>query len=109
VNPAIRLGATVLCLAATAAAAYNVYGDNGEVEKAAESVACGEAGAVACRAQMTRMDRSPFWQTFEFATSKRAAGPLVVQNVTTLNVTVRCTRSAILVGDYACALRSRDQ
>jgi hypothetical protein len=107
VNRSIRHGATILCLAATATAAYNVYSDNGEVEKAAESVACGDAPA--CRAQMTRTDRSPFSQTFEFATSKRATGPIALQNVSALNVTVKCTRSAVLVGDYACALRPHDQ
>jgi hypothetical protein len=38
------------------------------------------------------MERTPLAQTFDFATAKRL-------------VTVRCARSAILVGDYSCELR----
>ena len=38
------------------------------------------------------MERTPIAQTFDFATSKRT-------------VTVRCVRSAFLVGDYGCELR----
>ena len=97
VHRAIRHMATLLCLAATAAAAYNVYGDNGEVEKAAKRTACGDTSAD-CRPETTRTDRSPFAQTFEFVISKR-----------NLPITVRCTRSAILIGDYTCALHPSDR
>jgi hypothetical protein len=101
VNPTLRRIVTFLCIAGSIAAAYNVLADNGDVEKMAEGIACAEpvasakpasAAPGACKPQMTRMDRSPFAQTFEFATSKGTVG-------------VRCARSAVLVGDYACSLR----
>jgi hypothetical protein len=38
------------------------------------------------------MERTPIAQTFEFATGKK-------------QVTVRCARAAVLVGDYACEAR----
>jgi hypothetical protein len=96
VHRAIRHVATLVCLAATAATVYNVYSDNSELEKAAERTACGGTSAD-CRPQMTRTDRSPFAQTFEFVVSKR-----------NLPITVRCARSAILLGDYTCALHPSD-
>jgi len=92
VNRAIRHGATVLCLAASAAAAYNVFSDNTDVEKEAERAACGGDGSAVCHPQMSRSERSPFAQTFELSTSKRT-------------VEVKCARAWILVGDYACTLR----
>jgi hypothetical protein len=94
--------------------AYNVLSDNTDVERLAQEVACGDrtprptdtgqdAGAhpaprarppdpQECRAQKTRMERTPLAQTFDFATAKR-------------QITVRCARSAILLGDYSCELR----
>jgi hypothetical protein len=96
VHRPVRHAATVLCLAATAAAIYNVYSDNSEVEKTAERAAC-ESTLAGCTAQMTRLDRSPFAQTFEFATRKH-----------TSPVTVRCARSWVLMGDYTCKLHPSD-
>jgi hypothetical protein len=101
VNRTFRRVLSFLCIAGSVAAIYNVLGDNGDVEKMAEGTACGEPVAAAnqkpaapsmCRPQMTRMDRSPFAQTFEFATNKGTVG-------------VRCARSAVLLGDYGCSLR----
>jgi hypothetical protein len=80
---------------------YNVMSDNTEVEALAAQVACaGKSpgrGAVAanareCRAQKISLERSPFAQSFELAT-------------TTGNVSVRCVRSFVLVGEYACLIR----
>ncbi|MCC6555213.1 MAG: hypothetical protein IT372_19800 [Polyangiaceae bacterium] len=81
----------VLCVLFSVAAVYNVFADNAEVEQQARAVACGDQGA-SCSPQMTRMERTPFGQTFEFATAKRTVG-------------VRCTRAFVLAGEYSCALR----
>jgi hypothetical protein len=81
----------VLCVAFSAAAVYNVFSDNAEVERKAAAVACGEQGP-SCRAQVTRMERTPFGQTFEMATPKRT-------------VSVKCARAYVMVGEYGCALR----
>ncbi len=83
-------------IAASVLGAYNVLADTPEVERLATEAAC--AGAARkpadgpCNAQKTMMERTPLSQTFTFATPKRS-------------VTVRCARSAVLVGDYACELR----
>jgi hypothetical protein len=87
--------------------AYNVLSDNADVERLAQQVACdavnapprlganpprsGAAPAV-CSASKTMMERTPIAQTFEFATVKK-------------QVRVRCMRSFVLVGDYACEVR----
>jgi len=82
------------CILFTVSAAYNVMADNAEVLGMASSVACKDEGpkCTAQTAQNTRMERTPFAQTFEFVTPKR-------------KVDVRCARAFVLVGDYACALR----
>jgi hypothetical protein len=94
VGRTLRFILSFLCIAGTIAAAYNVLCDNGDVEKMAEVTACGSPPPPGgnCRPQMTRMDRTPFAQTFEFGTGKGTVG-------------VRCARSAVLVGDYGCAIR----
>lgn len=87
----VQLAIFLLCIVFSAAAVYNVFSDNAAVERMASGVACGDQGA-ACSPQMTRLERTPFAQTFEFVTAKRTVG-------------VRCARSFVLVGEYACALR----
>jgi hypothetical protein len=89
-----RAGKTLLflaCILFTVTAAYNVMADNVEVEGMAAGVACGDEKAN-CRPQKTRMERTPFAQTFEFMAAKR-------------KVEVRCVRTLVLIGDYACELR----
>ncbi|MGK4004327.1 hypothetical protein WMF31_16960 [Sorangium sp. So ce1036] len=91
-----------LCVVFSVSAAYNVFSDNAAVERRAALVACGGDGAAGaparraegegCRAQMTRMERTPFGQTFEFTTAKRT-------------VDVRCERAFVLLGEYTCRLR----
>ncbi len=81
----------VLCMVFSVASAFNVFSDNSEVEKMAAAVACGEQGP-SCRAQLTRLERSPFGQTFGMSTPKRT-------------VDVVCRRAALMVGDYSCKLR----
>lgn len=98
----VQLALFVLCVAFSASAVYNVFSDNADVERTAALVACGEdtaAGAPegrrasdGCRARMTRLERTPFGQTFEFTTAKRT-------------VDVRCERAFVLAGEYGCKLR----
>ena len=86
----------LLLIVASAIGVYNVVSDNGEVERLAQEAACGggvgKAAQLGCTARKTMMERTPFAQTFEFATPSK-------------QVTVRCSRSAVLVGDYACERR----
>jgi hypothetical protein len=84
--------------------AYNVFADNADVERMAQQVACdavtppaktpraGAAPAAACSAAKTMMERTPISQTFELAVGNK-------------RVKVRCMRSFVLVGDYACEVR----
>ncbi|KYF66813.1 hypothetical protein [Sorangium cellulosum] len=98
----VQLALFALCVAFSASAAYNVFSDNAAVERTAALVACGEDAAAGapegrrasdgCRAQMTRLERTPFGQTFEFTTAKRT-------------VDVRCERAFVLAGEYRCKLR----
>ncbi|MGK3962406.1 hypothetical protein WMF38_56030 [Sorangium sp. So ce118] len=98
----VQLAIFVLCVAFSASAAYNVFSDNADVERRAALVACGEEAAPGapegrrasdgCRAQVTRLERTPFGQTFEFTTAKRT-------------VDVRCERALVLAGEYGCKLR----
>jgi hypothetical protein len=86
----VQTGIAILCVVVSALGVYNVASDNADVEHMAAGVACG-GDASTCRAQKTMMERTPFAQTFEFATTKKQVG-------------VRCTRAFVLVGDYACVL-----
>lgn len=86
-----QLAGFVLFVLVGVAFAYNVLSDNYAVEQAAKAVACGDQGD-RCNARVTRMERNPFAQTFEIATSKRDVG-------------VKCMRSLVLVGEYGCTLR----
>lgn len=81
----------LLCIGVSGAAFYNVLSDNTEVRAQATAVACekltprcGPGGAA-----ISREDRNPFAQTFEFAPSGA-------------RITVRCARAAVLVGEYSC-------
>jgi hypothetical protein len=63
----------------------NVLGDNADVVAKAKEIACPRP---AC--SMTRMERNPFAQTFEFQSTLGTVG-------------VKCVRSSIFFGDYACS------
>ena len=80
--------ASVLLLLATVIAVYNVYGDNADVVKHAESLACGKAPCV----RLLRAERTPVKQSFTFQTSLR---PPATREV-------RCERALLLVGSFAC-------
>jgi hypothetical protein len=95
----VQLAISGICLVFSVAAVYNVFSGNAEVERMAGLVACASAAPRAggqqaavdagCKAQMTRLERTPFGQTFEFAAAKRAVG-------------VRCERAFVLAGEYTC-------
>jgi hypothetical protein len=75
----------LLCVVVSVSALINVYGDNAEVLKMAKELAC---ESKAC--DVMSVERTPFAQTYElYSTLGR--------------VKIRCARSAVLVGEYACA------
>ncbi len=80
---AAGIGFSVACF-------YNVLGDNTAVVADAKSIACGDLGSD-CNAKITHMMRTPFGQTFQITTPKRA-------------VEVSCRRAAIFVGAWSCEL-----
>lgn len=82
-----RVAFAALALGVAGASVSNVLLDNAEVRALAEATACNKT---ACHGP-TRVERTPFGQTFDFVTK------------THTTVTVRCTRSLILVGAYSCA------
>lgn len=86
----MRAAITVLCLVATTLALYNVYGDNSDVTRLAESSACGGGGCV----RTLRAARTPLSQDFTFQTSLT---PPATQSV-------HCQRSYWLVGTFACSV-----
>ena len=83
----LRIVLVALCLVITVASVVNVFVDNEEVRALAEKTACGK-DAPTCA--MTRMERTPLSQSFEFVSKKETAE-------------VECARSAVLFGAYACA------
>jgi hypothetical protein len=80
---------TVLLLAGTVLAVYNVYGDNTELLQRAENLACGSSSCV----KLLRAERTPLEQSFTFQTS--LAPPRTR--------TVRCVRAMLLVGSFSCS------
>lgn len=101
---AVQLLVFGLCVVFTVGAIVNVFADNTEVEKLAKEVACEGApakpgtkpaasapGDLQCTMSMTRMSRTPFGQSFEFT----GRG---------LTRRIKCTRSAVLFGEYACSV-----
>ena len=85
----IRKALSALLLIATMLAVYNVYGDNAELVKAAESLACGSAPCV----RLLRAERTPVKQSFTFQTS---LSPPETRDVS-------CQRELFLVGSFACS------
>jgi hypothetical protein len=77
-------------LAAVVAAAYNFFTLAPLNEPRAREVVC--AGRPKCGAQMVRLFRNPLWTDIDF-------------RVGASTVTVRCGRSAYLVGTYGCSQR----
>lgn len=77
----------LICVLITVASVMNVMLDNTEVIAKAQEVAC--EGKAKCDMAKTEMLRLPIWQTITFTNGKKTAE-------------VRCTRAAIVVGDYSC-------
>ena len=73
-------------------AAYSFFSaDDQAVEVAARSKACA-GGGPKCHAALARLVKTPLFQDLEFRVGSGA-------------VKVRCTRTAIILGDYRCAIR----
>jgi hypothetical protein len=88
-----------VCLGATALGLANTYGDNADVVKQAERVACGGDN---CSFQKLREERSVLAQKFTFQvqlTEKGKAGK-------NASADVECKRAYVLLGAYACAKTS---
>ena len=83
-----RTALSALLLLATVVAVYNVYGDNAELTKTAEALACGNAPCV----RLLRAERTPVRQSFTFQTS---LSPPKTREVS-------CERAYLLVGSFAC-------
>jgi hypothetical protein len=84
----LRNALSALLLIATVVAVYNVYGDNAELVKTAETMACGDAPCV----RLLRAERTPVKQSFTFQTSLT---PPATREVS-------CERAFLLVGSFAC-------
>jgi hypothetical protein len=81
----------LIILAIVIAGVTNVYADAGPIERLARARVC-ERHAPPCRERLGRVLRTPFFHDMDFTDGGRS-------------VTVRCSRSLIFVGDYACAVR----
>lgn len=83
-----RFAFVLAILAVSVAGLYNVFGDAADLVPMAKKEACpsGLCG-------MTRLDRTPFAQTFTFATPKGET------------IEVSCRRAAVFFGEYGCAKR----
>jgi hypothetical protein len=91
-----------LCIGVTIAGLLNVYGDNQDVVRKAESTAC---GGESCSVTMTRMGRTPFSQSFSFQTQRttqKHAGAAA-------SADVECKREFVFVGEYGCTLQGGSQ
>ncbi len=84
---------SLLFLLATVLAVYNVYGDNSELIKRAEGLACGSSACV----RLLRAERTPIGQSFTFQTS---LSPAVTKDVS-------CARAYLLVGNFSCSSSAR--
>lgn len=69
---------------ASVAGMVNVFSDNADVVAKAKEIGCPRP---VCN--LTRMERTPFAQTFEFQSTLGTIG-------------VKCVRSGIFFGDYGC-------
>jgi hypothetical protein len=87
----VRSALSALLLLATVLAVYNVYGDNAELVKTAEALACGDAPCV----RLLRAERTPVRQSFTFQTQ---LSPPQTRDVS-------CERAYLLVGSFACSPR----
>jgi hypothetical protein len=80
-----------LIIAAVIAGIVNVYADAGPIERMARARVCERHGPP-CKERLGRVLRTPFFHDLDFKDAGR-------------EVTVRCKRSFVLFGEYACAVR----
>jgi hypothetical protein len=86
---------SVLLIGITITGFINVFSDNAEVIKLAQTTAC---GTPTCAYQIVREARNPIMQSFTFQTTlteRRNANQ-------SMTVDVDCHRSLYLVGEYQC-------
>jgi hypothetical protein len=81
----------LIILAIVIAGVTNVYADAGPIERLARARVC-ERHAPPCKERLGRVMRTPFFHDLDFTESGRS-------------VTVRCSRSFVFFGDYACAVK----
>jgi hypothetical protein len=72
------------CVVVSIAGLVNVFSDNADIVAKAKEIGCPRPLCT-----LTRMERSPFAQTFEFQSTVGTIG-------------VKCVRSSIFFGDYSC-------
>jgi hypothetical protein len=72
------------CVVVSVAGMVNVFSDNADTVAKAKEIGCPRP---VCN--LTRMERTPFAQTFEFQSTVGTIG-------------VKCVRSSIFFGDYGC-------
>ncbi len=89
----VRPVLTVALLGLTVLGLVNVYGDNREVQAQAATIAC---GGHECSTQLTRLDRSPIAQTYDFVAAPEGA------KRPSRTVTVRCQPQYLMVGRWIC-------
>jgi hypothetical protein len=73
------------CVVVSIAGLVNVFSDNADIVAKAKEIGCPRPMCT-----LTRMERTPFSQTFEFQSAVGTIG-------------VKCVRAAIFFGEYACA------
>jgi hypothetical protein len=83
---------SLLLLALSLLALYNVYSDNTSVVKRAESLACGSKPCV----RLLRAERTPLSQSFTFQTS---INPVASRDV-------HCEQPFVLFGGFECSATS---
>jgi hypothetical protein len=84
----IKKAIALLCIGGSVMAIYNVNSDNTELQKRAESEACGNDGCL----QLIGMQRMPTSQEFTFQ----------VQEGSSRTQKVDCSRAFLLFGEYTC-------
>ena len=80
----LRSFVILACVVVSVAGIINVFSDNAEIVAKAKEIGCPRP---VCN--LTRMERTPFAQTFEFQSTAGTIG-------------VKCARANIFFGDYAC-------
>jgi len=95
-GPTVRINVqriiSFIIIAVVIAGIVNVYADAGPIERMARAKVCERHGPP-CRERLGRVLRTPFFHDMDFTDAGRS-------------VTVRCSRSFLFVGDYACRIKA---